>query len=183
MDKICKVAGCQMKIKGLGYCSKHYQRYKRNGDIELRIEYNGPRGKYPKEYKSWDAMKQRCLCTTRPNYKNYGGRGIKVCDRWLGAHGFANFLEDMGERPKGTTLDRINVNGDYCPENCRWASKRAQACNKRNNKKVPGVTPQPNCATWVARYRAGGKNLYKACKTYDEAVGQRIEWEKEYPLD
>lgn len=183
MKNICKIDKCGRPVKGYGYCSKHYQRFKRNGHTDLLIEYNGPRKKYPKEYKSWEAMRERCLSETHKHYNSYGGRGIKICDRWSGAHGFANFLKDMGKRPPKTSLDRIDVDGDYCPENCRWATQRTQCCNKRNNAKVPGVTPQYHGSTWVARYRAGGKKLNKTFKTYEEAVAQRLAWEKENPLD
>ena len=78
-------------------------------------------------------MKMRCLCETNDSYKHYGGRGIKICDRWLGPGGFVNFLKDMGRRPEGKTLDRRNPQGDYTPENCRWASDKTQNANRRCN--------------------------------------------------
>lgn len=77
-------------------------------------------------------MKTRCLNKKHPSFNNYGGRGITVCDAWKD---FSAFLEDMGERPPGTTLDRINVNDNYHMENCRWADWKTQNSNKRVNPK------------------------------------------------
>lgn len=88
-------------------------------------------------YRVWASMKNRCLNRKDAhNYSWYGGRGVRICDRWLGEHGFANFVKDMGERPKGYSIDRIDVNGDYCPENCKWSSAEEQSRNRRNNVKV-----------------------------------------------
>lgn len=88
-------------------------------------------GTYTPTFTSWKCMKQRCLYPTDVNYENYGGRGIKISPRWLGDDGFKNFLHDMGERPAGKTLDRKNVNGNYCKSNCRWATQSEQNRNKR----------------------------------------------------
>jgi len=84
-------------------------------------------------YNVWLSMKQRCLNKNRKDYEYYGGRGIKVCKRWLK---FENFYADMGDRPKGKSLDRIDNNGNYEPKNCRWATTIEQSNNKRNNVKI-----------------------------------------------
>jgi hypothetical protein len=80
-------------------------------------------------YTSWNGMKNRCLNPKVKDFKYYGGRGISIDPRWML---FENFLADMGERPEGTTIDRIEVNGNYCKSNCRWAGPDIQGRNRRN---------------------------------------------------
>lgn len=85
-------------------------------------------------YKTWIAIKNRTLCESSSHYDNYGARGIDICERWLGINGFENFSKDMGNRPSNKySIDRINVNKGYSPDNCRWATTTQQARNRRNN--------------------------------------------------
>lgn len=131
----------------------------------------------PPEYGVWTGIKQRCNNPNSPNYKNYGARGIKVCNRWDTPDGFRYFLEDMGPRPEGRTkggkpiysLDRIDTNGDYSPENCRWADWQTQANNRRTNMVIDGKT----LAEWGRELGGSRHMLRKRLKygyTLEEAV-------------
>jgi len=97
-------------------------------------------------YKCWQHMMERCYNSSCKEYKYYGGRGIKVCERW---HKFENFYKDMGNKPEGMTLDRKNNDGDYCLENCRWATKEEQANNKRNNHWIEYQGETKTLAQWA----------------------------------
>lgn len=87
-------------------------------------------GEVTRAYRIWYSMKQRCNNKTHESYHKYGGRGIEVCSRW--SDSFVLFLEDMGEPPENMSIDRINVNGNYEPGNCRWATSIEQSRNCRN---------------------------------------------------
>lgn len=133
MNKICKVEDCYLavhKSAGYGYCNKHYLRWRRNGSVAItRAARHGMYG--TATHKSWANMRKRCLYPHSNRYQYYGGRGIKICDQWLDSvQGFKNFLKDMGERPAGKTLDRIDNDGNYEPTNCRWATYSEQVRNQ-----------------------------------------------------
>lgn len=102
-------------------------------------------GKWTPTYRSWQWMKNRC----RYRNKFYSDRGIKVCRRWK--RSFVNFLADMGERPEGMTLDRIDPNGDYCPVNCRWATVANQVRNRRSNRMITFNGETLPMVTWSER--------------------------------
>jgi hypothetical protein len=110
-----------------------------------------------KEWRVWASILDRCNTKTTTAYKNYGGRGIKICARWME---FENFLADMGTVPDGMTLDRIDVNGDYSPENCRWADWETQINNKQNSVKVELDGRTLTIAQWARELSMPKGTLY-----------------------
>jgi len=122
----------------------------------VRVYFRTTHGKTgTSEYKAWDGMKQRCFNPNDKSYPNYGGRGIRVCARWLGPNGFVHFLADVGPRPSSRhSIDRINNDGNYAPGNCRWATPIEQQSNRRNNVHVRVGDVTRTAAAWGRRLGA-----------------------------
>lgn len=97
-------------------------------------------------YKTWEKMKYRCLNEKASKYKSYGGRGISVCQEWME---FEKFYRDMGERPDGATIDRIDVNKGYNKENCRWASAKEQSRNRTDSVMLTVDGVEKNLCDWA----------------------------------
>lgn len=127
-------------------------------------------------YRIWKDMKRRCLSPTRPRFKDYGQRGITVCERWQDS--YDNFLADMGEAPINYTLERIDNEKGYTPSNCKWVSYLEQAHNQRirstNNSGYRGVYYCKTVKRWKAQVNYAGKCLFcKSFKTITQAVVAR----------
>lgn len=136
--------------------------------------------KYTRAWGSWARMKERCNNKNLPNYSSYGGRGITYDPKW---ETFRGFYEDMGKCPKWFSLDRIDNDGNYCKENCRWATRTQQNNNQRtrvdNTSRIPGVAKDGE--KWRARGTRDGERIH-LYKGYDffEACCARKSWENSH---
>jgi len=187
----CKVDGCNKtgrlntetgtRYFQKGYCRTHYNRFKKHGD-----PFAKPLGycKHPL-YNTYHGMKKRCSNPKDEHYCWYGGRGITVCDRWLGVDGFKNFCQDMGDRPDGTSLDRRENDKGYSKENCRWATTHQQNANTRNTKegKPVGVYFKKSIGKWVAGISINRKYIaLGSYSTMEDAASKRKEAEVYYGI-
>ena len=126
-------------------------------------------------YASWGGMMHRCYNPKCRNYYNYGGRGIVVCKRW---HSVKSFFKDMGERRKGYTLDRVDNNKGYCPSNCRWATPKTQANNRRQGKGHPIKLSEKDVRNIRESFLVARKlaNKYSVNKNTIDRIRQRKTW-------
>ena len=173
ITKICTIENCNNIIYSKNLCSKHYQRKLLGKPLTLDKFNNHGLTNTP-EYNVWVDMIRRCTKPNRQNYKNYGGRGIRVCKRWLDS--FPKFYEDMGARPSPKhQVERKDNEGNYEPGNCIWATPKEQANNRRSNtyiyingetKTISQWCEQYGIATstFINRIKAGGKGDYLISK-------------------
>ena len=155
--------GCKGDYFAKGFCRIHYK------EVVMPL------------YMTWTGMMARCYKVNNPNYKNYGGRGISVSKRW---HNYTNFKNDMTPRPSPEhSLDRIDNDGDYSPENCRWATKSQQIRNRRisrNNKSGKiGVSYERKYNRWQAYIYDGRRVTIGRFKSKEKAIEARLLKEKE----
>lgn len=124
-----------------------------------------------KTYKSWQCMIERCTNPKRKAYQDYGGRGIMVCTRWLK---FENFLEDMGKRPEGCSIDRINNYKGYKKSNCKWSTRKEQQRNMRNNLYFTYKNKTQLLIEWAEEFNINYRTLYKRIFSYGWSIKKAL---------
>lgn len=158
LDGVVRSCGCLRRELLVGRITRH----KKSGS---------------KIYDIWIQMRMRCSNPRNKRWGDYGGRGITVCDRWAS---FDNFLSDMGDRPRGRSLDRIDNNGPYSPENCRWANRREQANNTRSNRLVSVGGKTQSVSAWLRELGGNKHSFYRALRagrSEKEALGLCVKQE------
>lgn len=126
---------------------------------------------------TWASMNSRCYNRKSPDYAYYGGRGISVCERWQRPDGYWNFVSDMGQRPEGMTLDREDIDGDYCPENCRWVTRQHQQNNRRTTRFLSHGERTMALGEWAMETGISVKTLWSRLNLYNWPVAQALGFE------
>ena len=133
--------------------------------------------KHTRLYRVWSNMHVRCYNKTNSRYSQYGGRGITMCDEWLGTDGFQNFYNWAMENgyQEDLTIDRIDNDGNYCPENCRWTDNKSQSNNRSNNRRIVVDGVDKTVAEWAEQINVSKKMLYKKSDSrIEEIIRARI---------
>ena len=128
-------------------------------------------GSYDNAYWSWKAMIRRCTNPSHDSYPHYGGRGIKVCDRWMI---YENFKHDMGDRPKGLSIDRIDPDGNYEPGNCKWSTSHEQSNNRRYNRIISYEGKEYTCSQLARAYGIEPSTLNMRLYRYNWPIKQAL---------
>jgi hypothetical protein len=145
---LCGVSDCQKSVTSDGWCHRHYKQWKTTGNPIAQRHQEAHRLSKSPEYSSWSQMLGRCYCVSNKFYYRYGGRGIQVCLQWRKS--FSQFLKDVGPRPTlRHSIDRINNNGNYEPENVRWATSTMQARNRASTRFITFNGTTLGLADWA----------------------------------
>ena len=131
-------------------------------------------GKESRTHRSWRMMRARCTDPKNNRWKQYGGRGITICDRW---RHFPSFLEDMGERPAGMTIERQNNDRNYCKENCRWATQREQQNHRRNNRIIRAFGKSLSVSDWARDRGIDPRVIYARIKRGMDSERALTNWD------
>ena len=181
----CFVDGCSNLTRNPGgrLCHTHQEQIRVYGKIISEIPKIQTGATKHELYGTWLGMLDRCRNKNNKQYKDYGGRGIYVCEAWQGSDGFWNFVCDMGDRPKFHSLDRIDVDGPYSPENCRWADRHTQSLNTRRNKDNDMRNIKEKILTdgktvFAVHLSKGGKHFCRTFVELNEAVAYRNDMEE-----